>query len=380
MKRCMIYLMLALLSVSVNCQPEQPEELRGVWLTNVDSEVLNSRASIAGAMQFLADHHFNVVYPVVWNKAFTLYPSAVMDSLFGERIDSLHIGRDPLQELLEEAHARGIAVIPWFEYGFAASYQKNGGRILKQKPHWAARDNRGKLLIKNGFEWLNPYHPEVQDLLLSLMREVARNYDVDGVQGDDRLPAHPVEGGYSAYTDSLYRAAHHGNPPPKNYRDHAWQRWRADQLNAFARRVYDEIKKIKPGLLVSWAPSVYPWSYDEYLQDWPNWLRGGYADQVIPQAYRYDIALYRETIGEIIAQRDQLPAAVGARIYPGVLMNVGEYVIPPDFLVEALAYHRAQGFRGEVFFFYEGLRKNNGALAKLLREKFYQTPARVPWK
>ncbi|NES74064.1 MAG: tetratricopeptide repeat protein [Okeania sp. SIO2D1] len=46
--------------------------LRGIWLTNVDSKVLHSRDNIAEAMDFLAETGFNVVFPVVWNKAFTL--------------------------------------------------------------------------------------------------------------------------------------------------------------------------------------------------------------------------------------------------------------------------------------------------------------------
>ncbi|MEZ4763882.1 MAG: hypothetical protein R3C26_12095 [Calditrichia bacterium] len=37
------------------------------------------------------------------------------------------------------------------------------------------------------------------------------------------------------------------------------------------------------------AKRVYPWSFDEYLQDWPNWLKNGYADEIIPQIYRYEL-------------------------------------------------------------------------------------------
>ena len=50
------------------------EELRGVWITNVDSDVLFSRQSIVDAMDYLADQGFNVVFPVVWNKGYTLHP------------------------------------------------------------------------------------------------------------------------------------------------------------------------------------------------------------------------------------------------------------------------------------------------------------------
>ena len=63
------------------------------------------------------------------------------------------------------------------------------------RPEWAARDKNGAILTKNGFEWMNAIHPEVQQFLLDMVQEVIRSYDVDGIQGDDRLPAMPSEGG-----------------------------------------------------------------------------------------------------------------------------------------------------------------------------------------
>lgn len=376
MKRLLFLSLLVIYSACRSLQPEPPVELRGVWLTNVDSDVLDSREKIAEAMQFLADHHFNVVFPVVWNDALTLYPSRTMDSLFGVPISPRFTGRDPLAEVIQEAHARRIAVIPWFEYGFAAAYQKQGGHLLAKFPHWAARDREGNLLTKNGFEWLNGYHPEVQDFLLALVREVVQNYAVDGVQGDDRLPAQPIEGGYSVFTDSLYRATHAGNPPPADPRDPTWQRWRGDLMNQFGRRLYQAVKVIKPDIIVSWAPSIFPWSFDEYLQDWPAWIRGHYADLVIPQVYRYQMSQYRTTLG---ALRTDVPSEFN-QLYPGVLMNVGDYLIPVDYLLAAVACNRQQGYSGEVFFFYEGLRKQDGLLARKLREQFYQQPAALPFR
>lgn len=62
----------------------------------------------------------------------------MMDSLFHTSIDSAFTGRDPFVEILEEPHARGIAVVPWFEFGFSSSMNRNGGHILAAKPDWAA--------------------------------------------------------------------------------------------------------------------------------------------------------------------------------------------------------------------------------------------------
>jgi len=91
-----------------------------VWVTNVDSDVLDSRAHIEAAMAVLAEHNVNVVYPVVWNDAATMYPSAVMDTLVGRPIDPRYAGRDPLRELVEAIRAENrrdlLAIclaVPW---------------------------------------------------------------------------------------------------------------------------------------------------------------------------------------------------------------------------------------------------------------------------
>src|SRR5690606_9196272 len=110
-----------------------------VWITNVDSDVLMSKKSIAEMMDFLAESGFNIVFPVVWNKGYTLYPSDIMEREFGRRIDPLYGERDLLQELIVEAHRVGIEVVPWFEYGFAAAYNTGGDRtpggfLIEQRP------------------------------------------------------------------------------------------------------------------------------------------------------------------------------------------------------------------------------------------------------
>jgi uncharacterized lipoprotein YddW (UPF0748 family) len=368
-------LALALLSVSPCAASEPPTELRGVWLTSVDSKVLDGRDSIAEAMEFLKRHHFNAVYVVVWNSAYTLYPSRVMERRFGTAIHPRFAGRDPLADVVAEAHARGIAVIAWFEYGLAASYQAGGGPILKKNPSWAERDSAGKLLTKNGFEWLNGFHPDVQDFLLSLVAEVAENYDVDGIQGDDRLPAQPVEGGYSAFTAGLWSAEHGGAQPPKDPRDPAWMRWRADRLTQFAQALFRKAKESRPGLVVTWSPGPYPWCYQEYLQDWPAWMQAGSVDIVHPQLYRRSFEAYKAVLS---SQLSGAGSSAAGRMYPGVLISLGGWLAPAEDILRAVQLNREHGLGGEVFFFYEGLRKEGGKLAKALLAGPYAERAELP--
>jgi hypothetical protein len=46
--------------------------------------------------------------------------------------------------------------------------------------------------------------------------------------------------------------------------------------------------------------------------------------------------------------------------------------------MQAIEYNRDRGISGEVFFFYEGLRDNNNALAKVLQNNAYTENASFP--
>jgi uncharacterized lipoprotein YddW (UPF0748 family) len=350
-------------------------EIRGIWLTTTDSNVLSSQTRITEAMEFLAETGFNVVFPVVWNKAATQFPSQVMRQTFGVEINQQFIDRDPLAEVVEAAHQVGLKVIPWFEYGFASSYNLNGGILLAKKPEWIARDIQGNLLKKNGFEWMNALDQEVQEFMSSLILEVVQNYDVDGIQGDDRLPAFPCEGGYDKGTVERYRKEF-GTNPPANSKDKQWLKWRADILTQFWAKLYHQIKAINPNLIVSISPNIHDWAYKEYLQDSPTWLKQGIVDILNPQIYRRDLNSYKQIIDKLVTE--QFTNATLPKLAPGILMKLSSYTINPDYLLQAIECDRSRGINGEVFFFYEGLRENNNQLAKVLRNHVYTKSAKFP--
>lgn len=329
-----------------------PNAIRGVWITTTASTALDNRNNIKTTVENCKRAGINHIFMVVYNNARTMYPSQIMQSLIGVPILEKFNGRDPLQEMIEEAQAVGIKVHAWFEYGFASSYSANGGPIVAAKPHWAARDAGGGLTIKNGFDWLNAFHPEVQQFMIDLFKEVVTKYNIDGVQGDDRLPALPTTAGYDNYTLSLYRAEHNGADPPGNITDAAWLQWRARKLNAFCKRLRNEMKALKPGIIYTMSPSPYPWGLNEYLQDWPTWVDSGWVDAVIPQCYRYDISAYNSTI----AQQKSFHRNPNVPLYPGVLIRSGTYTATDGFLSQMIQSNRNNGFKGEVYFFYEGVK------------------------
>ena len=332
------------------------EPVRGVWLTNVASNALYTKSNVEKAVISCKELGINTIFVVTWNKARTMYRSSIMKNLTGVEIDPIldpdKNGRDPLQELIDIAHANNIKVIAWFEFGFASSYNENGGELMKLKPNWASLTSNGEICTKNNFDWMNALDPEVQDFLSSLVLEVVKNYKVDGIQGDDRLPAMPSSGGYNPKIIAKYKTEHGGNAPPEYYKDFEWVNWRSEILTNYLKKLYQDIKAIKPECIVSMAPSVYPWSKEEYLQDWPSWINFGYVDMLCPQVYRKDSLSYQKTLEKTLSY---ITPEKKHLFFPGILIQVDDERPSKELFNYMIKANRDLGVEGEIYFFYEGL-------------------------
>lgn len=354
--KCVLFALGLTLSLIMHAQ----DPIRGIWIANSGSDVLNSREQIRTAVRQCKDKQLTDLFMVVWNDGKTMFPSQVMGKYVGQLQDPLYKERDPLQEMIQEAHAVGLRVHAWFEFGFSYSYKDSNSIWNKKYPAWAGRNAAGNLLQKNGFYWWNALHPGPQQFLYELIEEVVTRYDVDGIQGDDRLPAMPAEGGYEKETVTAYRSSAADASLDLDPKQAAWVQWRADRLSQFAKLLYQQVKVIKPSCWVTWSPSVYPWSKQEYLQDWPTWLRDGYADFVFPQLYRYDAAGYEQLLQ---ALNQWLTPELKRKVFPGMLTSLADgYQADQNLIRQFIQLNRQYGYDGEAFFYYELLNRLPGPL------------------
>ncbi|NES96709.1 MAG: family 10 glycosylhydrolase [Desertifilum sp. SIO1I2] len=327
-------------------------ELRGVWMTNIDSDVLFSASRLSDALQRLKQLNFNTVYPTVWNWGYTLYPSTVAQREIGRSLDPTPglQNRDMLKEVVEQGHRLQMSVIPWFEFGFMAPA---GSDLAKRHPEWITQRRDGSQIVREGKHprvWLNPFHPEVQQFLVDLIGEVVTNYDIDGIQLDDHFGL-PAELGYDPYTVKLYQLEHRGRRPPDNPQDAEWVRWRADKITQVMAKVFAEVKARKPNVLVSLSPNPQEFAYTTYLQDWFGWERRGYVEELVLQVYRNDLARFVEELQqpEVKQALSHIPVAVG------VLSGLKGRSVPMQQIQQQVQEIRKQGFAGVSFFFYETL-------------------------
>ncbi len=343
--------------------PANRSEIRGVWMTNVDSTVLFDRTRLNNAVQELAQLNINTLYPVVWNWGYTTYPSTAAQVALGANVDprpfSLE-GRDALAEIIQAGHQRGMAVIPWFEFGFMTP---SDSALAMRHPDWLTKrqDNVTTDACKCSSDdpyvwmegihprvWLNPFKPEVQQFILNMILELVTRYDVDGIQFDDHFGL-PVEFGYDPYTLQLYRQANPGKPFPPTPTDPTWMRWRADRMTDFLKRVFQEIKSRKQQVIISLSPNNYSFSYNHSLQDWRTWERLGLIEELILQVYRDSSTAFLNELNmpEVQAARRHIPTAVG------VLTGLKRRSVPIKQVQEQVQLIRNQNFAGVSFFFYE---------------------------
>lgn len=330
-----------------------PSEIRGVWLTNVDSDVLFSRVRLEGAIDKLAELNFNTLYPAVWNWGYTLYPSQVAEQTFGvavdPRIPELAL-RDTIADTIALGHGKGMAVIPWFEFGFMTTAESE---IAALHPDWITqRQDGSKIWQETIYQrlWLNPFHPEVQNFILNLILEIVTNYDVDGIQFDDHMGL-PSEFGYDDYTVQLYRQEHGGQDPPTRSDNAEWVRWRADKITAFMGRVFREVKARKSDAILSLSPNHYSYAYNHSLQDWNLWERRGYIEELIVQIYRDSLQSLQSEMekSEVRSALQHIPTGIG------ILTGLKDKPVPIRQVQEQTQAVRTAGYPGISFFFYETL-------------------------
>ncbi|XWK89536.1 MAG: glycoside hydrolase family 10 protein [Phormidium sp.] len=331
-------------------QPPAPE-IRGVWMTNNDTDVLMDSAKLQNAVNQLAQLNFNTIYPVVWNSGYVQYPNSALAQRTG--IYQSYIGRgsqgqDILAELIKLAHSKGLLVIPWFEFGFMAP---QSSELVLNHPHWLTQKQDGSQTSNSAageVVWLNPFLPEVQQFMTDLVLEVVDRYNIDGVQFDDHTCL-PNEFGYDRYTLALYKQET-GKDAPRNPQDPAWVRWRADKITAFMTQLNHAVKQRKPQAIFSVSPNPYITAYNSFLQDWVTWVEQNIVDELIVQVYRPDINSFLDQIGrsEIQVAQQKIPTAVG------VLTGLRNRPVPMPLIKSKVQAARDRGL-GVTFFFYESL-------------------------
>lgn len=385
------YIVLILIAFGLNNIIAAKPEVRGVWVPDPQyTDVLKCYQNVVDFVTTLDTLNFNSIFVVSYALNKTLYPSRVLlKNTNYSHIDSTSLltpflktynlplkspTGDPVRDLITEAHKRNIKVFFWFEFGFMADIKlatPQNNPILAKHPEWLGIGNDGKPANYNNQDfYFNSFSPKVQKYMIDLIVESIRKYpDVDGIQGDDRLPAACINSGYDKMTVKRYKKEHNGQNPPQNYKDSAWVRWRLDILNDFGARLYKKVKAAQPNTMVSFAPNPYPWSKDNLMQEWPQWVNTGICDLMAVQCYRRDSVAYVNTVKAVQAYV-KLPENKKMAFAPGVLLMVSGKISEAEVVKKQILINQKLKTDGELFFYNEGLK--SAEIRKIFKELYVQ--------
>lgn len=318
-------------------------------MTNNDIDILRERSKVQQAVSKLQRLNLNTIYPVVWNSGYVMYPSAVAQRL-GIQPFVLRgaDGHDIMADLINQAHRQGLLVIPWFEFGFMAPPTSE---LALNRPEWFTQKRDGSqtsISAAGEVAWLNPFHPQVQQFITSLVTEIVTQYDVDGIQFDDHMSL-PQEFGYDKYTVALY-TQETKKSPPANPEDPEWVRWRADKITDFMMRLNQVVKARKPQAIFSVAPNYYDFAYKKQLQDWLAWVRLNIVDELIVQVYRPNLQSFSEKISRPEMQEVQQIIPTGV----GIMAGLRNSPVPMGQIKSQVRAAQQRGL-GVAFFYYESL-------------------------
>lgn len=228
---------------------------------------------------------------------------------------------DPLQTLIDKAHAQGIQVHAWviataIWRGNTPPNDPNHvfnlhGSGASGTANWLTKRSDGVQQLNT--DWmLDPGHPDAAQWIVDMATSIVRNYNVDGINLDrirypDNNIASAPSWGYNPTAVARFqretgRADMPGNSDPQ------WTQWRRDQITAIVRKIYIESFAIRPSVRVSADTISYGYgpqhgggftgtrTYAEVLQDWDGWMREGILDTNIVMNYKRQLTVNQDVM------------------------------------------------------------------------------------
>jgi uncharacterized lipoprotein YddW (UPF0748 family) len=395
------------LSVHVRGESTDPppvaREFRAAWVATVQNIDWPSRPGLPTDRQqreLLAildkavELNLNAIILQIRPSADALYPSPFepwseyLTGTMGRPPEPIY---DPLESAIDEAHRRGLQLHVWFNpYRVRAP----GARSPASADH--ASRAKPEIVRKYGdYLWFDPGEPAAGDHFIAVLNDVVRRYDIDGVHIDDYFYPYQITddaGNIVPFPDdaSYERAVASGETLSRDD-------WRRHNVDYLIKRMYQEVKRAKPWVLVGispfgiWRPG-HPegiTGLDQYATlyaDVRKWQHEGWLDYVTPQLYwRVDsqgqsyqklLAWWQE---QNIKQRHLWPGNFTSRIRRRPGTPESREVWSAEEILRQIELTRAQpGATGNVHFSIKALMQNRDGIADKLRSGPYAQAALVP--
>lgn len=276
-------------------------------------------------------------------------------------------GFDPLSIMVSVAHSNGLKIEAWIN-PYRVAYHTSFSRLSSDNParKWHSKKKKKRnVLVYNGGIYFNPSKKEVRDLIVNGVREIVRNYQVDGIHMDDYF--------YPSFSRSNVKSAFDA----KEYKKSKYRRqgksiaaYRRIMVNYLVKRVHAAVKAIRPSCTFGISPAGYManlTSSYQYYVDINTWLNSTqYVDYICPQIYwgfKHPHAKFDRMVNQWVSKcrSGKVKLYLGIAVYKAG-HNVGassaekkEWRSDAAVLKKMVNYGRAKGAKGFAFFDYSDL-------------------------
>lgn len=379
-KYCLLFLALLLLQ-AIGAVESPKHEIRAVWLTAVygldwpkkpamtEAGRKAQQQDLCNMLDRLADANFNTVFLQVRLRGDVIYRSAIepASKTFSGEYGTMP-GYDPLAFAIEECHKRGMECHAWF-----VTFPVGTEKAVKEQGKLSVVKRHPELCKRHNGEWyLDPGVPGTADYILSLVKEVVKGYDIDGIQFD--YIRYPEQA--KSFPD---KAVHNKYGKSKKLSD-----WRRENINKMVYRIYDWVKQVKPWVQVSSSPlgkynriERVPdagWTaYESVFQDPKMWMQKGKQDMIVPMMYY----LYDNFFPFV---DNWVENCNGRMVVPGLgayRMEKNEADWTVNDITDQIDYSRYYGGAGCTFFRCGNVLDNTKGLYEELKNNYYKYPAQL---
>ena len=358
------------------------QEIRAVWITtnygldwpskpySTSDEINNQQDEIIEMIDQLSKANFNMVFIQTRIRGDVIYNSKIEPvSPYIRSVENTWSKYDPLAFTIEECHKRGLECHAWL-----VTYPMGSEKVKgEDNQSLSLKRNKDKTKRHKGEFYLDPGNPKTNDYLVSLIKEIVKNYDIDGIHLD-----------YVRYPDQSSDF-----PDDNTYKNNkrgisSKTEWRKDNINRLVYGVYEVVKLHKPWVQVSSSvigfydklPNVTRkhWTALSVSQDPENWLKTGKHDFVVPMMY-YSDDLYFPFVS------DWKNRSHGRYMVSGLgVFKIGEKDgnWSTETIKEQIRYSREKGLNGNAFYRAKPLIANTKNILTELKNDLYKHPALLP--
>ena len=279
--------------------PESKTEMKAMWISYLEfgssaKTETQFRKKVTQMFDNCVSYGMNTVIVQVRPFSDAMYRSDYFPwSKYASGTLGKNPGYDPLKIMVDLAHKKGLKIQAWLNPYRITTGVTNVSGLPSNHPakKWANSTTssvKRRVLSYEGNLYYNPSSSQVRTLIINGVKEIVKNYNVDGIHFDDYF--YPNLGSaYKTNFDATEYNAYVASCKEKGKTANTIVKWRRNNVNTLVKGVYAAVKEINPKIEFGISPAGNIdnlSSSSAYYVDIKTWMsKNNYVDYVCPQIY-----------------------------------------------------------------------------------------------